>query len=390
MNSPVSLSTTELDNLLQDCVQFAQRLIQTPSMPGEEAAAAQLIAAEMGRLAFDDAWLDDAGNVYGRLNGRDRSLPALVLNSHTDHVDPGDPSLWPIPPYSGAVVDGHLVGRGASDIKGPLAVQVYAMAGLLRAGLRPRRDVVFTGVVEEEVGGRGMVYWNRHRDYDVALLLLGEPSGNQMALGHRGMLSMWVTFHGRSVHASVPERGDNPNYALAVFLERLQRAQAGLSSHELLGQTTVAPTVIEVDTRSFNVTPAWTRVLLDFRTASESPRSLQAFVHKVAAEYPHVLTAAYDNMPLMDSGELLSGFYTPATEPAVSRVRQAVAAATGREPELSSYRFATDGRLVAAEGFPIIGYSPGEEAQAHVAGERIAIAAMAESLRGHLQVLHDY
>lgn len=390
MTSPIPISTTQLDILLQECVQFAQRLIQTPSMPGEEGAIAQLIATEMRQLAFDNVWLDSAGNVYGHIYGQDRKLPALVLNSHTDHVDPGDPRLWPVPPYSGAIVDGNIVGRGASDIKGPLAVQVYAMAGLIRAGLRPRRDVVFTGVVEEEVGGTGMVYWNRHRDYDVALLLLGEPSSNQVAIGHRGMFSLWVTFSGRSVHASVPELGENPNYALATFLERLQLARHELSSHQLLGQTTVAPTVIEVDTRSFNVTPAWTRVLLDFRTASESPRSLQAFVHGVAGQLPHAVTSAYENMPLTDSSALLRGFYTPPVDPAVSRVSQAVAAATGREPELTSYRFATDGRLVAEEGFPILGYSPGDEGQAHVAGERISIVAMAESLRGHLQLLHDY
>ena len=390
MNAPIPLNAEQLDQLLLDCVRFAQRLIQTPSMPGEEQAVAELISLEMRHLGFDDVWLDKALNVYGRIHGRDRSLPALVLNSHTDHVDPGDPGLWPVPPYSGEIVDDHLVGRGASDIKGPLAVQVYAMAGLVRAGLRPRRDVVFTGVVEEEVGGTGMIYWNHHREYDVALLLLGEPSSNKLALGHRGMLSMWVTLTGRSVHASVPERGKNPNYALAAFLERLAGARHELSSHALLGETTVAPTVIEVDTRSYNVTPAWTRVLLDFRSASESPQGIQDFIERIAHDLPHTIAPAYENMTLTDSDEPIAGFYTPPTDPSVARVRRAIETATGSEPELTSYRFATDGRLVTGEGFPILGYSPGAEEQAHVAGERISIPLMAESLRAHLQLIYEY
>jgi succinyl-diaminopimelate desuccinylase len=390
MNGPRLLSAEQIDQLLHECVHFTRRLIQTPSMPGEEQAIAQLIAAEMRQLGFDDVWLDTASNVYGRIYGRDRTLPSLVLNSHTDHVDPGDPDLWSVPPYSGKLIDNHIVGRGASDIKGPLAVQVYAMAGLIRAGLRPRRNVIFTGVVEEEVGGAGMVYWNHHREYDVALLLLGEPSSNKLALGHRGMLSMWVTFPGRSVHASVPERGTNPNYSLAIFLDRLSRAQHELSSHDLLGTTTVAPTVIEVDTRSYNVTPAWARIMLDFRSASESPRSLVEFVRGLARDLPHAISPAYDTLPLTDSDEPLSGFYTPPGEPAVSRVRLAIAAATGSEPALTSYRFATDGRLVTGEGFPILGYSPGAEEQAHIVGERISIALMSESLRGHLQLLYEY
>jgi succinyl-diaminopimelate desuccinylase len=384
------LSTGQLDALLGDCVGFAQRLIQTPSMPGEEQAVGALIAAEMRSLAFDEVWLDSIGNVFGRIIGEERSLPALVLNSHTDHVDPGDPALWPVPPYSGELVEQHIVGRGASDIKGPLAVQLYALAGLRRAGLRPRRDAVFTGVVQEEVGGAGMVHWNKTRDYPVGLLLLGEPSSNQLALGHRGMLSLWVTFPGRSVHASVPDKGDNPNYALATFLQQLHSEQRRLSSHPLLGATTVAPTVVEVDTRSYNVTPAWTRVLLDFRSASESPASLRAFIRQVAGELPHSVSAAYETMQLPADGETLVGFYTAPEDPAVRRVRQLLAQAAGQEPALTSYSFATDGRLVAGEGFPILGYSPGDESQAHVAGERISIDAMRESLRGHLQLLLGY
>lgn len=390
MNEPLPLTSTRLESLLAACVDFAQRLIQTPSMPGEEGAIARLIAAELERLAFDRVWLDGAGNVCGRIAGREPGLPALVLNSHIDHVDPGDPALWPVPPYSGEIVDGHIVGRGASDIKGPLAVQVYALAGLLQAGMRPRRDVVFTGVVKEEVGGAGMAHWKETRDYEVGLLLLGEPSSNDLALGHRGMMQFWVRFHGRSVHASVPERGSNPNYALATFLQRLQAAQARLGDHPLLGRTTVAPTVVEVDTRSHNVTPAWSQVVLDFRTATESPASLAAFVHEVAGELPHSIEIDTGDLRLADDETPLQGYYTPPDNPAVSKVRELVAAGMGREPALTSYRFATDGRLVADEGYPIIGYSPGAEDQAHIAGERISIALMEESLRGHLALLQNY
>jgi acetylornithine deacetylase/succinyl-diaminopimelate desuccinylase-like protein len=152
----------------------------------------------------------------------------------------------------------------------------------------------------------------------------------------------------------------------------------------------VAPTVVEVDTRSYNVTPAWTRVLLDFRSASESPASLRAFIRQVAGELPHSVSAAYETMQLPADGETLVGFYTAPEDPAVRRVRQLLAQAAGQEPALTSYSFATDGRLVAGEGFPILGYSPGDESQAHVAGERISIDAMRESLRGHLQLLLGY
>ncbi|RMG90267.1 MAG: M20/M25/M40 family metallo-hydrolase [Chloroflexi bacterium] len=380
------------DKLLADCVKFTQRLIQTPSMPHEEGTIAALIAEEMRQLGFDEVWLDGIGNVNGRIHGQDRSLGALVLNSHLDHVDPGDLSLWPVPPYSGEIVNGRILGRGACDIKGPLAVQVYSMAALLRAGERPRRDVVFTGVVQEEIGGAGAVYWVEHLDYPVALIVLGEPSNNELALGHRGVVQMWLTFSGRSVHASVPDKGENPNYALARFLTRLETARHELSQHPLLGATSVAPTIIEVDTKSGNVTPAWTRVLLDFRTASESYRSLKAFVERLAEDWPHTITDAWcaEPTPVPDSDETIYGFYTPPDSEVVQRVRTAVAAGMGREPKLTSYQFATDGRHFVPYGIPIIGYSPGEEELAHTVHESIAIDKMAESLRGHVALLRAF
>ncbi len=373
-----------------ECIAFAQRLIRTPSMPGQEAALAALVAEELRRLGYDEVWGDAAGNVYGRLFGADRALPALALNTHLDHVDPGDLSLWPSPPFAAEIDGDRLVGRGACDIKGPLAVQVYAGAALRQAGQRPRRDVVFCGVVEEEVGGAGAIYWAEHLDYPVELVVLGEPSSNTLALGHRGILQLWLTFHGRSVHASAPERGVNPNYALASFLGRLEAAVAALPAHPILGPTSVAPTILQVDTTSGNVTPAWARVLLDFRTATESVDSLAALIDRLAAGAPHTLAYAEGLEPMAGSSAPLAGFYTPPDSPLVTRTAAAIGAGMGRPPALTRYRFATDGRHFAPHGLAVVGYAPGEEEMAHTAGESISLAQMGESLRGYVGLLRDF
>ncbi|MBP7593151.1 MAG: M20/M25/M40 family metallo-hydrolase [Chloroflexi bacterium] len=381
-----------MDNLLSDCVGFARRLVQTPSMPHEERPLADLIAAELRILQFDEVWLDEIGNVNGRLHGQDRSLPALVLNSHLDHVDPGDPSLWPTPPFAAEIVNGRIVGRGTADIKGPLAVQVYAMAGLMREGERPLRDVVFSGVVQEEIGGAGAQFWVDNLDYPVALVVLGEPSDNNIALGHRGILQMWLKLHGRSVHASVAEKGRNPNYKLAEFLLALREQKSRLGVHPRLGPTSIAPTIVEVDTKSPNVTPAWARVLLDVRTAVESPRSLKSFVSELVGDWPHEITDAWcaPGTPLADSDERIYGFDTPPDSPLVERAKAAIDAGMGRAAELFTYQFATDGRHFVPYGIPIIGYSPAEEDQAHIAGESISIAKMGEALRGYVQLLREF
>ncbi|MBP6015212.1 MAG: M20/M25/M40 family metallo-hydrolase [Candidatus Promineofilum sp.] len=383
---------TDWDAHLGDCVAFAQRLIRTPSMTGAEAAVAAVVAGELERLGYDDVWGDAAGNIFGRLYGRDRSLPALVLNTHLDHVDPGDPALWPTPPFAAEIRDGRLIGRGACDIKGPMAVQVHSAAVLLAAGERPRRDMVFCGVVQEEIGGAGAIHWVENLDYPVELVILGEPSSNALALGHRGIIQFWLTFHGRSAHASAPERADNPNYALAAFLSQLETAAAGLRVHPVLGPTSVSPTIVQVDTTSGNVTPAWTRVLLDFRTSSESVNSLRALIDRLAGQYPHTLAYAEGmaSSPLTDSDELIAGFFIPPDSPLVGRARAALERGMGRELVLTHYRFATDGRHMAPRGIPVLGYAPGDEQMAHTAGESIAIDQMLESLRGHVQLLREF
>lgn len=362
-------------------------------MSHEEADLAAVVAQEMRSLAFDDVWLDEVGNVYGRVKGREPDLGALVLNSHLDHVDPGDLSLWPAPPYAADVIDGRIVGRGACDIKGPLAVQIYSMAGLRRSNVRPRRDVVFTGVVQEEIGGAGAVHWVSHLDYPVDLVVLGEPSSNHLSLGHRGILQVWVKFSGRSVHASVPDEANNPNYALARFLARLHGSRSELSVHPLLGETTVAPTIIEVDTKSLNVTPAWTRVLLDIRTASESPNSLYAFIKRLAGDAPCEIGDAWaedPDAPAHRSEETIFGYFTDPESETVQRTAELVTRGMGWSPDLTSYRFATDGRHFVPYGIPIIGYSPGEEHLAHTVNESISIEMIDDSLRGHIELLRQY
>src|ERR671932_1682189 len=115
-------------------VDFAQRLIRTPSLPGQEGDAARLVRSEMQSLGYDDTWIDEVGNVVGVIRGTGGGK-SLMFNTHIDHVDVGDVSGWPFPPYEGKIADGVLWGRGAVDIKGPTAAQVYGVALLKQAGV---------------------------------------------------------------------------------------------------------------------------------------------------------------------------------------------------------------------------------------------------------------
>jgi carboxypeptidase PM20D1 len=87
--------------------------------------------------------------------GSDASLKPLLLMAHMDvvPVDPASASAWQQPPFSGAVQDGFIWGRGAWDDKGNLLAQLEAIEALLASGYTPRRTVYLFSGTDEEVGG---------------------------------------------------------------------------------------------------------------------------------------------------------------------------------------------------------------------------------------------
>jgi putative selenium metabolism hydrolase len=228
--SPEMIQTLwgEAEALREPMVDFTRRMIQTPSLPGQEAEVAQVVTGEMRRLGYDEVTVDEVGNVIGCIRattpaGDGKPRRSIMFNTHMDHVDVGDHSRWPYPPYEGVVKDGEIWGRGASDLKGALACHTYAGALLKRAGVPLPNDIYVVGVVQEEVSGLGsfILAENLRTDY----VILGEPSQNELALGHRGRVEVHVTISGKSVHASVPETGVNPLYSMSKFLLAVQRSR---------------------------------------------------------------------------------------------------------------------------------------------------------------------
>ncbi|MFW6049226.1 MAG: M20/M25/M40 family metallo-hydrolase, partial [Candidatus Bipolaricaulota bacterium] len=180
-------------------IEFCQELVRTPSPSGNEGAVAALIRKEMQELNYDDVWVDEAGNVIGRIAGKDKSAPSLALTAHMDQVDVSASEDWAHDPFGGEIDGGYLHGRGASDTKGAIAAQVY-VASVLREMVLPHGDVYVAQVVLEETGGLGTEYMLSHFDTDYAVM--GEGTGNELRIGNRGRVLVRMTFKGESMHSS--------------------------------------------------------------------------------------------------------------------------------------------------------------------------------------------
>ncbi|HVS12343.1 MAG TPA: M20/M25/M40 family metallo-hydrolase [Thermoanaerobaculia bacterium] len=369
---------------LERCVDFLQRLIRTPSLPGREGDLARLVVDEMTALGYDQAEIDEMGNVVGTVRGAG-TAPPVVFNTHLDHVDVGDPARWPHPPYGGEIHDGRVWGRGAVDIKGPLAAQVYGAARLLED--RPPGDVLVTAVVQEEVGGVGARTLARR--LEPAVMVVGEPSSNQVRRGHRGRTEIGVHWVGRSVHASVPERGLNPLTSLGRFLARLDEVER--VDHPELGRSSVAPTLLRTDQTSANVVPGEAWLVCDWRNVpGESPDRARAAIERLAratAEPGVAVEATIPSVPLttwtgrtMETSAAHPAYLLPADHPAVRAAAALVGEAVGERAEPGTWRFATDGSHFYQAGFTPVGFGPGDEGLAHTVDEHVEIAALEAAL----------
>lgn len=369
-------------------VAFCQRLVQTPSPPGQEAAVAALVRDEMQRLGYAEVRVDAAGNVIGHVpGGPGRSL---MLNSHLDHVDPGDPARWPVPPFSGRVEDGRLWGRGAMDIKGPLACQVYAPALLRTAGIQAPGDLFVTATVMEEVGGIGARHLAGELRPDAAVV--GEATGCRVARGHRGRVELVLRFTGKSGHASAPERAANPHYAAARFLSALETLP--MAQGPSFGSATVAPTLYQTDQTSANVIPEQVTLTLDWRSIPEEgpeqalervsalAASLQVPGVTVEAQVPSLSWQTYTGLTRAWPS-VFPAFELAETHPLVTAARACLAQVYGEAVPSHLWRFATDGGHFVAAGIPTVGFGPGEERLAHTTEEHISLDQLARGLLGN-------
>lgn len=371
-------------------VAFAQRLIQTPSMPGEEREIAGIVADEMRGLGYDDVWLDAVGNVIGVLRGYTNG-PTVQFNAHLDHVSPGDHALWSRPPFGGVIEDGVLYGRGASDVKGALATQVYLVPVLKKARLRPSGDVYVVGVVLEEVGGFGSEHLAK--EMPTTFAVLAEATNNHLRRGHRGRTLMKITFTGLSVHASAPERGRNPHFAAARFL--LDVKDLPMASNPTFGASSVAPTLVQTDQTSGNVTPGTVSLYLDWRNVpgegvEEILARLAPILRASEAEVPGVtVTAEAVGRPVTSyTGHEATmpptrAFETPPDHPALLCAQRCLETTLGRPVEIGTWTFATDGGHLAHHGITTIGFAPGEERFAHTIHDQVDLRKMHEALGGN-------
>jgi len=156
----MKLTDAQRLELEEDVVKLCQELIQIPSVnfgegKGDEKAAAEYVAAKMKEVGIESKIYESAPNrcsVVAKIEGRDKSRPGLVVNGHLDVV-PANAADWSVDPFSGAIKDGCIWGRGAVDMKNMDAMILAVIRLWARYQYQPERSIVIVFFGDEEAGG---------------------------------------------------------------------------------------------------------------------------------------------------------------------------------------------------------------------------------------------
>jgi putative selenium metabolism hydrolase len=224
-----------------DVVELLKELVRVKSLPGSEGELANVVKEFLGRAGVDKVFIDSVGNVIAPVRGG--GLGIIVVEGHLDTVDVGDLSQWVVDPFSGAVIDGRVYGRGTVDMKGSIASQIKALEDLKT--LESDIYVVYT-VHEEIIEGVAL----RHALRDSLrirpdVVVTGEATSLELGLGHRGRAVIDLEISGVSAHASMPGEGINSLEGAALAILKVVEASNNLPAHELLGSESATATLIE-------------------------------------------------------------------------------------------------------------------------------------------------
>src|SRR5690606_5282944 len=312
-------------------------------------------------------------NVIARRPGAEPG-PTLLWCGHLDVVAAGDPSAWPHPPCAAVLDGGRLYGRGAVDMKGPVAAALGAAAALARLGGPRRGTLVLALVADEEAMGRHGAGWLARRGLlraDGAIV--GEPTRLHLVRAQRGAAWIHLRLRGRPAHAATPHLGASAVAAAARLVLALEE-RVGDVFHPLLGPPTAVVGRIRGGD-SPNRVPERCDLVVDRRavpgeTEEGVRREVQALIGEVLRRHPGV-TATITRWRWAEPAE------TPEDAAVVQVVRAAVRAVTGQDPPEAGTVAVTDMRYLVRAGIPTVIFGPGRPDLAHAPGEFIPVEELA-------------
>lgn len=319
--------------------------------------------------------------IHGEKSTPSSPLP-LAFTGHFDTVPLGN-IAWTHDPFSGEIIDDKIYGRGTSDMKSGVAAflaAIYNHIDIIKQGYGCL--CILTACEELACQGAKKMVADGILPPKIGPLIIAEPTGNQIRIGHKGVFWIEITFTGKAAHGSMPQEGINAIEKATDFIAALKTKLANIPPHPDFGEITLNIGTIDGGT-AVNLVADKCKVKLDMRlTPNLSTENAIKIIDETIADY----RATYE---ILDAGDSI---FTPKETDFVGLLAEAAKKVNANSEIYPPLTFFTDGSPIlkaATCPAPII-YGPGETAMCHKVDEYAYVSKIKQAYAVYSQLIKDY
>lgn len=388
-----------------DPAQNLATLIRCPSVTPVEGGALSALEAmlkplgfSVERPVFSEDGTPSIENLYARRSGNG---PHLMFAGHTDVVPVGDEAAWTNPPFSAAVANGEMFGRGAVDMKGGIACFIAAVARHIEKKRAPKGSISLLITGDEEgpaVNGTvKLLDWAAARGETWDAAIVGEPTnpealGDAIKIGRRGSLSGTIIVNGRQGHAAYPNLADNPVRGLISLVDALLHPVFDKGTKDFQ-PTNLEVTSIDVGNPATNVIPARATASFNIRfNDTWSAESLQAEIHNRLDQGARRKKYRAGRKEAVDY-ELVwrehpSHVFLTRDDKLIKTLSGSIGAVVGKAPALSTSGGTSDARFIK-DYCPVVEFGLVGKTM-HMVDERVALSDLESLTQIYERFLEDW
>ena len=275
-------------------LQLAKELIRFPTVTPVDAGVMKFLEKKLKKLGFKTKIIEfkekgfkSVKNLYARFGTRG---PNLCYAGHLDVVPPGNIKDWTINPFRPSVKKGHLIGRGANDMKSSIAAFVSAVSIFLSQNKKFNGSIslLITGDEEGDAvnGTKKVVEYLKRKKEKINFCLVGEPTnpnklGEMIKIGRRGSLTGKLTIFGLQGHVAYPHRANNPSTIIVKILKELNDIKFDKGTKNFQ-PTNLEVTKININNTADNIIPAVAEATFNIRFNNKhSSNSIKKRLNKI-------------------------------------------------------------------------------------------------------------
>ncbi|MDB4081374.1 succinyl-diaminopimelate desuccinylase [Candidatus Pelagibacter sp.] len=275
-------------------LQLAKELIRFPTVTPIDAGIMKFLEKKLKSLGFKTKILEfkekdskPVKNLYARLGNKG---PNFCYAGHLDVVPAGNLKDWTVNPFKPSVKKGHLIGRGANDMKSSIAAFVSAVSNFVvnKKKFSGSISLIITGDEEGVAinGTKKVIDYLKKKKEKIDFCLVGEPTnpnklGEMIKIGRRGSINGELTVIGVQCHVSYPHLGNNPTTTLVQILKELKEIKFDKGTKDFQ-PTNLEVTKINIDNIADNVIPSVAKATFNIRFNNKhSSSSLKNKLNKI-------------------------------------------------------------------------------------------------------------